>query len=159
MDKKFSKSNIIPVTFMIRKYLKDTSITDDDKKRFSKLVDDTKYCLQKEENGFIIYDKNDQDFYLDNIKKTEEKVKFYKDIAKKLNKSYIWVYQEVVLDGYGNYVDVNSDIYKASLLAYKDVYGLDTDTDFISEFENAFILAGHFYDEDFESNKKILSRR
>ena len=155
MNNVFRESSIIPVTYEIRKYLKDTKITEDDKKRFSKIIDGSRYCIKKDRNHFIIFDYNDEKFYLDNIDKTNKKIKLYKDIASKINKSYVWVYQQIVLDGFGNYVDVNSDIYKSSLLAYEDIGGLDSQDEYVSYFEKEFILNGHIYDEDVYSKKKI----
>ncbi len=153
------KSNIIPVTFKIRKYLDDTKITEGDKKRFSKLVDNSKYHIQKVQNGFIIYDVTDEKFYLDSINQTNKKIEFYKNVANRLNKSYVWVYQQVVIDGYGEYVDTNSDIYLASFLAYQDIKGLsDDDDEYMYNFEKRFILNGHLYDSEikYANNRKKL---
>ena len=158
MSSNFRDTKIIPVTYEIKKYLEDTEITEKDKESFSKLIDNSKYCLKKVKNGFIIFDSTDDKFYLDNINKTNKKIEHYKLIANRLNKSYIWVYQMIVLDGYGEFVDFNSDIYKATLLAYEDIGGLDDHDEYVSYFENNFILNGHLYDVDAENymNKKIL---
>lgn len=159
MSSNFRDTKIIPVTYEIKKYLEDTEITEKDKERFSKLIDNSKYCLKKVKNGFIIFDSTDDKFYLDNINKINKKIESYKLIANRLNKSYIWVYQMIVLDGYGEFVDSNSDIYIASFLAYQDVKDLSlSDDEYMFNFEKNFILNGHLYDSEvkYSNNYKKL---
>ena len=74
---------------------------------------------------------------------------FYYDIAEKNNKSLVWIYQSMVLAGLGDYVDFESDIYQASLMAYVDVLALiyNNKFDYLPFYEETCVLEGSLYDD------------
>ena len=79
----------------------------------------------------------------------DEVLNKYLNMAVTKNKSLVWVYQNMVLSGFGNYVDFDSDIYQASLMAFVDVISiLNSDENvYLPFFEDMCILEGHLYDD------------
>ena len=79
------------------------------------------------------------------------------------DKSLVWVYQSMVLDGYGKYIDSKSDIYQASLIALTDVISfahLDI-LWMLPTYEEDCILGGRIYNDllFLERSKKTLKRK
>lgn len=150
-----SKKEVIPVTSLIRDYLKEMEVSDEEKDRFSSIVSEGHY-LKKERFKYII--TNDKD----NKTNIDDKISFYNNIATKLDKSLVWVYQELVLNGYGEYIDHNSDIYKASLLAYSDIsYFIEkNDIEGLKFYEKYCILDKNIYGDCVISKKckKLIKR-
>ena len=97
-------TRIIPVTTEIREYLKKS---EENKKKIEDFVKKYNFSKEKydimidENNNIIIQNKNIKEKNI--IEKIDNKELFLRDVAKKLNKSIIWVYQEMVLSGYGKY--------------------------------------------------------
>ena len=150
-----SKTDIIPVTSSIREYLKEMEVSNEEKERFSSIIGDG-YYFKKERFKYII--TNDKDNKV-NIK---DKISFYKEVSNKLDKSLVWVYQELVLNGYGNYINPSDDIYKASLLAYSDIsYFIEkNDIEGLNFYERYCLLDNSFYGDNVISNKcKRLIKR
>ena len=149
-----NNNKIIPVTNEIRNYLKKQLTIEEVEKElkkygFSKEI----YDVIKETGKTTIVNKKEEE---KNKKETiEEKILFLEDIARKMGKSIIWVYQELVLSGYGEYIDKNSDIYKVSLLAYKDVQSIlkKSTKEEVIWFENFCVLNGTLYEEKYECKK------
>ena len=73
----------------------------------------------------------------------------YYNVASRDGKSDIWVYQNLVLDGFGRYVDGDSDMYQEALLAYSDVIKIvnSDKKDSLDFFEEVCILEGDIYKE------------
>ncbi len=77
------------------------------------------------------------------------------------NKSDIWVYQELIRHGYGNFIDRDDDMYKMAKLAYDDVKRiLNTEGEVGAiVFENVHVLFGNEYKDKLKNtNKKVLKR-
>ncbi|MBQ6494847.1 MAG: hypothetical protein IJI49_02465 [Bacilli bacterium] len=72
----------------------------------------------------------------------------YMIIASEIDKSLVWVYQSMVLDGYGKYIDRDSDIYQASLIAFSDV---------LTFANNDIIWMLPIYEEDCILNGRIYN--
>ena len=73
----------------------------------------------------------------------------YMVFASENDKSLVWVYQNMVLDGYGKYIDRDSDIYQASLIAFSDILTF-ANNDVIwmlPVYEEDCILNGRFYND------------
>ena len=73
----------------------------------------------------------------------------YMVFASENDKSLVWVYQNMVLDGYGKYIDRDSDIYQASLIAFSDILRF-ANNDVIwmlPVYEEDCILNGRFYND------------
>ena len=114
------RSEIIPVTYEIRKYLNNQPTRIEEDEILYKFGLDIKNNRVIKEIGKIII-TNKKEEYQNKKETMENKLIFLKDIAKKMHKSLVWVYQEMVLSGYGECIDKNSDIYQESLLAYEEV--------------------------------------
>lgn len=73
----------------------------------------------------------------------------YYNVASRDGRSDIWVYQNLVLDGFGRYVDGDSDMYQEALLAYSDVIKIvnSDKKDSLDFFEEVCILEGDIYKE------------
>ena len=98
-----------------------------------------------------------------NISNYDEALKYYTSVALVNGKSLIWVYQSLVLSGYGKYVDINSDMYQVSLMAYLDVLKIMSGSKKkrISFFEKYCILDGTIYEDMFKIEQlgKVRSLR
>ena len=83
------------------------------------------------------------------------------DFAKENDKSLVWVYQSMVLSGLGNYIDMDSDIYQASLMAFVDVISIvnSDKREQLPFFEDMCILEGHLYDDMLFIEKNIKVRK
>ena len=142
--------DIIPVTYSIRQYL----IYQEEMKKKIKMFSEKNGFSLDEYNIFLrnscinIEKKNDNK--RDYNSEFENRVMFLKNIAKKINKSSIWVYQELVLSGYGEYISSDSDIYQLAMLAYEDVsYILENKGEESAiMFENSSVLNGNVYEND-----------
>lgn len=106
-----------------------------------------------------IYRNVDDSFISNN--NYDEILDYYLDIANKKNKSLVWVYQSMVLVGLGNYVDFDSDIYQASLMAYVDVLALiyNNKFDCLPFYEETCVLEGSLYDDMLFMEKNGLVRK
>ena len=73
----------------------------------------------------------------------------YMIIASEIDKSLVWVYQSMVLDGYGKYIDRDSDIYQASLIAFSDVltFANNDIVWMLPIYEEDCILNGRIYND------------
>ena len=135
-----SKKEVIPVTSLIRDYLKEMEVSDEEKDRFSSIVSEGHY-LKKERFKYIITNDKDNKTNIDDL---------------------VWVYQELVLNGYGEYIDHNSDIYKASLLAYSDIsYFIEkNDIEGLKFYKKYCILDKNIYGDCVISKKckKLIKR-
>ena len=153
-------TRIIPVTTEIREYLKKS---EENKKKIEAFV--KKYNFSKEKYDIIIDKNNNVIIQNKNIKekniieKIDNKELFLRDVAKKLNKSIIWVYQEMVLSGYGKYIDSESTIYQVAALAKKDV-SINLKKEEMIEYENSYLLNGNIYEEKLKTkNLKKIEKR
>ena len=149
-----NRSDIIPVTYEIRKFLKNQPTKIEEEELLYKLGLDIKNNRVIKEIGKIII-TNKKEEYQNKKETMENKLIFLKDIAKKMNKSLVWVYQEMVLSGYGECIDKNSDIYQASLLAYEEVSLAQSilPKDEEKWFEENHILAGN------SNEKKLIHKK
>lgn len=139
-------NKIIPITHDIREYLKYKEKNDEKTLSIKSKFNEEKYDIIKEEGKIIITKKGE--YTIDN-RLIEEKLLFLKSIKEKLDKSLIWVYQEMVLSGYGYNIDPESDIYKVTELAYEDrniILKNKTEKDLIW-YENFCMLQGNLYEE------------
>ena len=144
------KTTIIPVTKEIKKYIKNEEKNKIEAQKFRKKYDfkEEKYATSIE-NGITIIRRKDiehKDNKLD--VKIKSKINFLTDIANKLDKSTIWIYQELVLCGYGEYIETENFIYKIAKLAYDDISVLSENT--LEEIENTkynYLLNGKVYEE------------
>ena len=149
MKNELNKTEIIPVTELIRQYLQER---DKNKELIESFAQRHKFS--KEEYDIEI---NNKIYTIERKDNKENKRKeriiqtklFLIDIAKKLNKSLIWVYQELVLNGYGEDIDPNSEIYQVALLANEDVSIIKDkyNKKELIWYENLCILNGHLYEE------------
>lgn len=73
----------------------------------------------------------------------------YMLFASENDKSLVWVYQSMVLDGYGKYIDRESDIYQASLIALSDILTFANDNVIwmLPVYEEDCILNGRLYND------------
>ena len=133
--------NIIPITSKVRNY------------------------LLNQENKRVIPDwkalESGDNYRIDKRKKeAENKLKELKKQASLQNKSLIWNYQEMVVNGFSEYIDINSDIYKATALAYHDIINIinTKGQEEANWYEDCCVLTGHIYDEVIEKNKNISKR-
>ena len=134
-----SKTEIIPVTSEIRKYLRDIELNDREKEKFFPIVRDG-YYLKKERSKYVI--SNDKC----NSAIVDMRMAFYKDVANKIDKSLVWVYQQLVLDGYGNYISSDSDVYRTAALAYSDMeYFIDNNDTKGLECYESYCLNNKYY--------------
>ena len=139
-------NKIIPITHDIREYLKYKEKNDEKTLSIKSKFNEEKYDIIKEKGKIIITKKGE--YTIDN-RLIEEKLLFLKSIKEKLDKSLIWVYQEMVLSGYGYNIDPESDIYKVTELAYEDrniILKNKTEKDLIW-YENFCMLQGNLYEE------------
>ena len=153
------RSDIIPVTHEIRNYLKSQLPEKEKNKILNKLgLNPEDYDVIKEIGKIII--TNIEEDYQEKMETIDNKIFFLKDLAEKMDKSLVWVYQEMVLNGYGKYIDRNSDIYKASLLAYEDVELILNILPQDEErwYEDFCILNGDLYEQEL-NYKEIFSKR
>ena len=157
------KKEIIPVTCSIRNYL----ISEKDNELIYESLYHKLHFFEYrifKRNGAIHIERDSMDSKLLYEKEIYEKIQFFMEVAEKLHKSLVWVYQEMVLYGYGYDIKSNSDIFKASMMAYEDVsYIRDKFGDeeaFL--YEENVILNSRLYDKLIESNrsnKKILKMK
>ena len=158
MNKVEKNTKIIPVTNAIREYLNKHEKKDKEiKEMYHKLgFDKDKYNVFRENHNINIKIKgNNNDERREEI--VQKKYLFLKNIANKINKNIIWVYQEMVLSGYGHDIDEESLMYKAALRANKDVQEIlqtKGENDAIW-FEDYNVLIGHLY-EDLELKKEKI---
>ena len=150
-----NNNRIIPVTYEIRNYLNNQLLKEEEINYLKKIgLSAEKYNVIVEKGKTTIVDKKE------NSKQKQEtidaKIAFLKDIASKMDKSIIWIYQELVLKGYGEYIDENSDMYQASLLAYNDVMlALNNHPEEVVRwYEDFCILNGSLYEEAVIYKKK-----
>ena len=150
---------ILPVTNEIRNYLRNQLSNEEVERElkkygFSKEI----YKVIKGVGKTIIANKDNE---AKNKKETiQEKIIFLKDIARKMDKSLIWIYQELVLSGYGEYIDEDSDIYKAALLANKDVQNIlkKSTEEYALWYEDFCVLNGTAYDEKVKPKKLVRQK-
>ena len=107
---------------------------------------------------YIYRDVDDSNIDVSNY---DEILNYYLNIAKENDKSLVWVYQSMVLSGLGNYVDMDSDIYQASLMAFVDVISIvnSDKREQLPFFEDMCILEGHLYDDMLFIEKNIKVRK
>ena len=145
---KKNNSGIIPVTHSIREYLKYQEDIKQKIKMYYKLMNlsETDFQVFEKNHTIVIEHYNDD---CDRLRQIEylNRVKFLMGIANKLHKSLIWVYQELVLSGYGYDINEDSDIYQVSLLAYQDISSFLIQGDEKERmFEDSHLLDGKQYE-------------
>ena len=149
-------SKIIGVTEAIREYLEDEKRHYVQLNRLDNVINENNdYDIFFKRNEYVLSKKSEDEKFLRYCEYLK-KVDFLKEIAFKLDKSLVWVYQSLVLDGYGHDVDISSDVYQASLYAYYDVlwmmeYGVRED---VIDFEQQHVLVGKRYGRLSNSKKK-----
>ncbi len=112
-------------------------------------------------SNIIPVTKEIRDYIRSNSNDREDLVDFDSDLEKYMqkaedyDKSLVWVYQSMVLDGYGRYIDMNSDIYQASLIAYVDVLSvIENKKENLPFFEKFCVLEGDLYNQMLLFDKK-----
>lgn len=160
---KSKNSGIIPVTSAIRKYLAyQENVKKNIHNYYEKLyLSDKEYVIYEKNFNIVIQHCCDYDEKMFQVEYLY-RVQFLRDIAKKINKSLIWVYQELVLLGFGDNIPEKSDIYQVSLIAFNDVSSFLNDEDRMDEilFENDYLLTGRMYEIMYYTNMvKKLDRR
>lgn len=152
-------NKILPVTHEIREYLKKEPTKREKKILLNNLgFDDNKFDITKKIGKTIITKKGEKIYNKNSI---NNRLNFLSDIAQKLNKSLIWIYQEMVLDGYAEEISEESDIYQAALLAYKDTEYLlrNSNEQELILFEEYYVLNGTFYNQKLEIQKSLTKKR
>ena len=132
---------IIPVTKKIRDYLKSNQSVEPD----------------------VSYGLFDLEYSYSRSEMVVQKIMDLKWQALQQNKSLVWVYQELVLSGYGYDISHESDIYQVAKLAYEDmVVYLRKNVDEALVYEECCVLEGNIYEKLFmkkqENLKKMLSK-
>lgn len=155
-----NNGGIIPVTCAIREYLKYQDDIEKEIRKYYELLHLSGadfHIFEKNHNIVIEHINNDSD----RLRQVEylNRLQFLKNIANKINKSLIWVYQELVLSGFGLDVSEDSDIYQVSLLAYQDVSSfLYQGDDGEKEFEDNYLLSGNRYEVSYAKKRKKLDK-
>ena len=157
-----NNDGIIPVTRFIRGYLVYQKVMN---KRIQDCYErlglsDKEYHIY-EKNHSLVIEKRDSDNDMIHQAEYLNNVLFLREVARKVGKSLIWVYQELVLNGYGDDISMDSDIYQTSLLAYADVYSFlsNSSQENISSFEDDVILVGNQYEEMFHQRCKKIKKK
>ena len=141
-----NENNIIPVTNQIRKYLKRQKEQIDIYELLKKLnLSEENYKIHKKSNEIII--KNKKETY--DKEKVNKKLEFLTETARKLGKSKVWIYQEMVLSGEGSSIEEDTDIYQIAKLANEDVSTMlkEASEQEVIWFEDNCVLQGHLYEE------------
>ena len=153
------KGSIIPVTRAIRDYLRKKEKNDGLLMTISNLFngDGNNYSLRRR-HGSIVLVRNGEDTYQVHYdEEVQKKIEVLKKIALDLDKSLVWVYETMVLDGYGDDIDAKSDIYQASMLAYKDVsFIIRHEGEEVAFEQEANILNGHKYDKMVKKYSELI---
>ncbi len=153
-------NRIIPATFEIRNFLK-KQLSKEDEANFLKKVGlkPEDYTVLIETGRITIINKKEDEKY--RIEEMQRKEAFFKDIASKMNKSIIWIYQELVISGYGEYISENSNMYQAALLAYeyeKEILKIHNE-ETVKQFEDSHILSGTLYEEELKYKQYVSPER
>lgn len=151
-------NKILPVTHEIREYLKKEPTEGEKKILLNNLgLDYNEFDITKKIGKTIITKKGEKIYNKNNV---NNRLSFLNDIAQKLNKSLVWIYQEMVLDGYADEIKEESDIYQAALLAYNDIEYLlrNSNEKELTLFEEYYVLNGNFYNQKINSQKLLLKK-